>query len=75
MNNKNITSHFLFACPTYALHRAVHFAPLGFSGRTLATVLNTKDAIRPLFAYINATGRFRSIFGALPDPDPDSEGD
>ncbi|KAL7280517.1 hypothetical protein ACG7TL_005449 [Trametes sanguinea] len=68
-------AHFLFACPTYALHRAVHFSSLGFSGRTLATVLNTKNTIRPLFTYINATGRFRSIFGVLQDPDPDNDGD
>ena len=61
-------AHYLFACPTYALHRAVHFRPLGHSGRTLATVLNKHDALTPLFNYINATGRFRSIYGSLDDP-------
>ncbi|KAH9847031.1 hypothetical protein C2E23DRAFT_704729, partial [Lenzites betulinus] len=60
--------HFLLVCPTYALHRAVHFMPLGFSGRTLATLLNSKDALRPLFTYINATGRLRTVVGALVGP-------
>ena len=64
-------AHYLFACPTYALHRAVHFRPLGHSGRTLATVLNKHDALTPLFNYINATGRFRSIYGSLDNALPD----
>ncbi|KAH9848598.1 hypothetical protein C2E23DRAFT_739142 [Lenzites betulinus] len=70
--------HYLLACPTYALHRAVHLIPLGFSGRNLATLLNSKDALRPLFAYINATGRLRTAVGALIGPGsgyPDSDGD
>ncbi len=49
--------HFLLACPTYSLHRAVHFAPLGFSGRTLSALLNAKTSLRMLFSYVNATGR------------------
>ncbi|CDO75099.1 hypothetical protein BN946_scf185010.g24 [Trametes cinnabarina] len=65
--------HYLFACPTYSLHRAIHFRTLGFSGRTLRTLLNSRDALRPLFAYINATGRLRTVFGALPDPCPDDD--
>ncbi|KAI0365551.1 hypothetical protein BV20DRAFT_913898, partial [Pilatotrama ljubarskyi] len=60
--------HYLFACPTYSLHRAVHFAPLGYSGRNLATLLSSKDAQSPLFAFINSTGRFWRLFGALEDP-------
>ena len=66
-------AHYLFACPTYSLHRAVHFCPLGHTGRTLATVLNKKDSLRPLFNYINATGRFRAIYGALDNPLPDDD--
>ena len=61
-------AHYLFACPTYSLHRAVHFRPLGHPGRTLANVLNKTDALNPLFNYINATGRFRSNYGSLEDP-------
>ena len=63
-------AHFLLVCPTYSLHRAVHFRPLGHSGRTLTSLLNSADAIRPLFGYINATGRFRSMFGSLDAPLP-----
>ena len=66
-------AHYLLACPTYALHRAVHFRPLGHSGRTLSTLLNQSDTLRPLFKYINATGRFRGIFGTLNDPLPDDK--
>lgn len=60
--------HYLLACPTYSLHRAVHFAPLGFSGRTLAALLNSKAALRPLFNFVNATGRLRTAVGALVGP-------
>ncbi|KAI0663867.1 hypothetical protein C8Q70DRAFT_885066, partial [Cubamyces menziesii] len=65
-------SHFLLACPTYTLHRAIHFRPLGFTGRNLKTLLNSKDAITPLFGYINATGRLRAAFGSLEIPDCDA---
>ncbi len=67
--------HYLLSCPTYVLHRAVHFRPLGYSGRKLSTLLNTEDALRPLFAYINATGRFRQVFGSLPDLPDEEDGD
>ncbi|KAI0764249.1 hypothetical protein BD413DRAFT_483146 [Trametes elegans] len=63
--------HFLFVCPTYDLHHAVYFRTLGFSGRTLCTLLNMRDSLWPLFAYINATGQFHTVFGDLPDPCPD----
>ena len=64
-------AHYLFACPTYALHRAVHFRPLGHSGRTLTNILNKADNFRALFNYINATGRFRGIYGSLDNAIPD----
>ncbi|KAI0710491.1 hypothetical protein C8Q76DRAFT_586965, partial [Earliella scabrosa] len=56
-------THFLLDCSTYSLHRAVHLAPLGRAGRTLSVLLNSPEAMRPLFGYINATGRFRGFFG------------
>ncbi|EIW59062.1 uncharacterized protein TRAVEDRAFT_122293 [Trametes versicolor FP-101664 SS1] len=70
--------HYLLACPTYSLHRAVHFAPLGFSGRTMSALLNAKTSLRLLFNYVNATGRLRSAVGALIGPHsgyPDSDDD
>ncbi|KAI0323726.1 hypothetical protein GY45DRAFT_1208738, partial [Cubamyces sp. BRFM 1775] len=67
-------AHFLLSCPTYTLHRAVHYRPLGFSGLNLKTLLNSKDALRPLFDYVNATGRLRVVFGALELPDDDGDG-
>ncbi|KAI0372758.1 hypothetical protein BV20DRAFT_1034438 [Pilatotrama ljubarskyi] len=68
-------AHYLLTCQTYALHRAVHFTTLGFSGRTLATLLNSKEAIQSLLTYVNATGRFRSVFSALDNPLPDDNSD
>ena len=60
-------THFLLDCPTYAIHRAIQFRTLGREGRKLSVLLNSKNALRPLFAYINATERFRRIFGLLPE--------
>ncbi|OSC98668.1 hypothetical protein PYCCODRAFT_1417243 [Trametes coccinea BRFM310] len=68
-------AHFLLRCSTYTLHRAVHFLPLGHSGRTLRTLLNTEDALRPLFKFINATGRLRRVFGELADIPACGDGD
>ena len=59
--------HFLLDCSDFSLHRAVHFRSLGHSGRTLSTLLNTEDALKSLFAFINATGRLRSSFGRISD--------
>lgn len=67
--------HYLLDCPTYVLHQAVHFRPLGYSGRKLLVLLNSDDTLRPLFAYINATGRFRQVFGSLPDLPANEEED
>lgn len=57
--------HFLVECDTYSLHRAVHFAPLGRSDRTLKRLLTSDRALRPLLQFVNATGRLRHVFGAL----------
>lgn len=64
--------YYLLARPTYSIHRAVHFRALGHSGRTLATLLNKPDALCPLFAYINASGRFRGVLGSIDGPDDDA---
>ena len=61
-------AHFLLDCPTYSLHRAVHLAHLGRAGRKLSVLLNTPEAMRPLFGYmINAPGRFRGFFAEVKD--------
>lgn len=59
---------YFFTCPMYSLHRAIHFVPLGFSGRTMSALLTTKTSLRLLFSYANATGRLRSAVGALIGP-------
>ncbi|OSD02297.1 hypothetical protein PYCCODRAFT_1356049, partial [Trametes coccinea BRFM310] len=58
-------AHYLLRCPTYWLHRAVHFVTFGFTGRNLAVLLNSDDAMGPLFKYVNATGRLRRVFGEM----------
>ena len=35
--------------------------------RRLAKLLKTEDAMRTLLTFVNATGRLRQVFGALPD--------
>ena len=68
-------THYLLDCPAYGIHRAIHFRTLGREGRKLSVLLNSKTALRPLFAYVNATERFRRIFGLLPEiDDEDDEG-
>ncbi|KAI0642046.1 hypothetical protein C8Q79DRAFT_1003440 [Trametes meyenii] len=74
-NGCETVAHYLLVCESYRLQRAVHFRMLGHSGRTLATLLNSTDALRPLFNYINTTQRFRASLGSLDYPDSDSEVD
>lgn len=40
---------YFLTCPMYSLHRAIHFVPLGFSGRTMSALLTTKTSLRLLF--------------------------
>ena len=68
-------THYLLDCPAYGIHRAIHFRTLGREGRKLSVLLNSKTALRPLFAYINATERFRRIFGLLPEIEDDNKDD
>ena len=68
-------SHYLLDCPAYSLHRAVHLAPLGRAGRTLSVLLASQKAMRPLFNYINATGRFRGFIGELAELKDDIDDD
>ena len=66
-------THYLLDCPSYGIHRAIHFRTLGREGRKLSILLNSKAALRPLFAYVNATERFRRIFGLLPQIENDDD--
>ncbi|OBZ69759.1 hypothetical protein A0H81_10502 [Grifola frondosa] len=56
--------HFLLTCPAHAHHRWDHLdRSLGRAGRSLNYLLNTSSALKPLFSYINATGRLQQTFG------------
>ncbi|KAI0631845.1 hypothetical protein C8Q77DRAFT_1061631 [Trametes polyzona] len=57
--------HYLIACRGHAEARATHLASLGANGRKIDFLLNSDKAIKPLFAFINATGRLHGTFGAL----------
>lgn len=67
-------AHFLLACPSFAMNRATHYAPLGFSGRRLKVLLNSPKAVWPLFNYVNSTARFWQVFGTLTAPDRNDNG-
>ncbi|EIW75938.1 hypothetical protein CONPUDRAFT_25691, partial [Coniophora puteana RWD-64-598 SS2] len=58
--------HFLVACPSHRVHRDRLKMKLG-ARRSLDvnTLLSDPKALRPLFAFINATGRFRANYGDL----------
>ncbi|OBZ69518.1 hypothetical protein A0H81_10498 [Grifola frondosa] len=56
--------HFLLTCPAHAHHRWTHLdRALGRTGRSLSCLLNTSTAMKPLFSFINATGRLSETFG------------
>ncbi|OBZ68012.1 hypothetical protein A0H81_12025 [Grifola frondosa] len=56
--------HFLLTCPAHAHHRWAHLdRALGHAGRSLSCLLNTSTAMKPLFSFINATGRLSETFG------------
>ena len=57
--------HFLLKCPKFAVERTRHFGRLGRRSITLSYLLNSQGALKPLFAFINDTGRLRGTFGSL----------
>ncbi|KAL7277809.1 hypothetical protein ACG7TL_002174 [Trametes sanguinea] len=57
--------HYLLQCPGFAAARHRHLAPLGMGGVQLSKLLNSDDTMEPLFSFINATGRFRTVFGTV----------
>jgi len=64
--------HFLVTCPAYEpLRRPLHHA-LKRQSRSLNVLLNDPTAFRPLFHFINRTGRFHDTFGNLELP-PEKE--
>ena len=69
------TAHFLLRCPTYSLARAINYAPLERDKRNLRSLLGDEKALRPLFKFIEATGRFRSTHGSLEPKFEEARGD
>ena len=64
--------HFLVTCPAYKpLRRPLHHA-LKRQSHSLNVLLNDPAAFRPLFHFINRTGRFHDTFGNLALP-PEKE--
>ncbi|KAE9402821.1 hypothetical protein BT96DRAFT_936887 [Gymnopus androsaceus JB14] len=66
--------HFLLQCPAHRRARARLRAEVGSRNMNTEKLLNSKDSLRPLFQFINDTGRFRNTFGTLP-PLADDEGE
>ncbi|GBE89552.1 RNA-directed DNA polymerase from mobile element jockey [Sparassis crispa] len=57
--------HFLLSCPSYRRQRDVLTQELGRPARSLAKLLTSPRAVKPLFRYIHATGRFSTVFNHL----------
>lgn len=60
--------HVLMLCPAYQQHRLILLHKLGCRFRSLHILLNDDDALKPLFTYINKTGRLRNTYGVLEIP-------
>jgi hypothetical protein len=60
--------HFLVTCPAYEPFRRPLHQALKRHSRSLNVLLNDSAALRPLFQFINRTGRFRATFGDVELP-------
>ncbi|EUC65957.1 reverse transcriptase from transposon X-element protein, putative, partial [Rhizoctonia solani AG-3 Rhs1AP] len=54
-------SHFLLRCPRYATERHEHLTTRGPDFLRLSFLFHAPDALRPLFDFIKATGRFPDL--------------
>jgi ribonuclease HI len=61
--------HFLVDCPAYEPFRRILYTAFKRHARSLHVLLNDPDALRPLFRFINRTGRLQDTFGDLNLPD------
>jgi len=66
---KETVRHFLLDCPTYRRQRETLIRSLGRSARSIRMLLSKGCAVKPLFRYIHATGRFTDSYGNLEIPD------
>ncbi|KAJ3898538.1 hypothetical protein F5879DRAFT_812454, partial [Lentinula edodes] len=66
-------AHFLFDCPAHRRARGRLQRKLPNQLWSLGPLLSTKQALSPLFRYINDTKRFHHIVGELPELCEDDE--
>ncbi|EIW79477.1 hypothetical protein CONPUDRAFT_125804 [Coniophora puteana RWD-64-598 SS2] len=57
--------HYLFDCPAWGRARHALIRALGRDAESLSFLLTNTKATQPLMRYVNATGRFKAIFGDL----------
>lgn len=63
------TAHFLIFCPAHEKHRRPLRYEFKRDAKNLAVLLNSRDALKPLFRFIHQTGRFHEAFGGLELPE------
>jgi len=68
---KESVRHYILECPAYQRPRALLERELGRTAHSLKYLLSTAGAVKPLFRYIHATGRFSATFGHMEIPDDD----
>ncbi|KZT42860.1 hypothetical protein SISSUDRAFT_955780, partial [Sistotremastrum suecicum HHB10207 ss-3] len=57
--------HFLVDCRKRVEHRLPLTLALGRAARSVPVLLNSPEALSPLFQFIARTKRFKSVFGDL----------
>ncbi|KAI0774616.1 hypothetical protein BD413DRAFT_472502 [Trametes elegans] len=57
--------HFLLQCPRYEAEQRRFLGPWGGPARDMGALLNSMEALKPLFQFIGATWRFHARLGAL----------
>ncbi|KAE9383953.1 hypothetical protein BT96DRAFT_770724, partial [Gymnopus androsaceus JB14] len=57
--------HYLLQCPAHRGARARLRAEIGAKNMFMEKLLNDRDSLKPLFQFINNTGRFRNTFGGI----------
>lgn len=60
--------HYLLMCPAYEWHRRPMISEFGIDAKSIRFILTEPKALTYLFRYINATERFKPVFGPLAPP-------
>ena len=59
--------HYLLRCSAFQVQRGALQIALGHNARSIPYLLSQEKALKHIFKFIAATGRFTSTFGKIPD--------